>query len=200
MSKNLEGAKQSYQKALSIYPSESYPKDMIEKINTALKDQVSADDLYASAISAADQFMASADYANALQEYGIAKDLKPEEAYPTRKIDEINTILKAEEEGEQEYALAINLGDQYLNAGALAEAKTEFEKALAIKPGEAYPAERLSRRMMPFSTTLGIILKLCGMGSGSCMFAKETGGSESFTILKRTRERLRMSTTRIPQS
>ena len=144
MSKNLEGAKQSYQQALTIYPSESYPKDMIEKINAALMDQVSADDLYASAISAADQFLASDDYANALQEYGIAKDLKPDEPYPTRKIDEINTILKAKEEGEQEYALAIKLGDQYLNAGAHAEAKTEFEKALAIKPGEDYPTERLS--------------------------------------------------------
>ena len=33
MDKQLESAKQQYQRALKIYPSESYPRDMIDKIN-----------------------------------------------------------------------------------------------------------------------------------------------------------------------
>ena len=144
MNKNLPGAKQSYQQALAIYPSESYPRDMIDRINEAMKKQIGADELYAVAISNADKFMKSADYANALQEYGNASNLKPSEGYPKQKIEEINSLLRAEEEAEQNYELAVSMGDQYLNAGSYAEAREQFEKALQIKPGESYPAERLA--------------------------------------------------------
>jgi len=144
MNRSQEAAKKSYQHALKIYPAESYPKDMISKINAALKDQVDPEELYADAIASADNFLAAADYTNAMQEYENASGVKPEESYPQQKIDEINAILEARKAGEEAYAAAVKRGDQYLNAGSYAEAKTEFDKALELKPEESYPAERLA--------------------------------------------------------
>lgn len=147
MNKNLPFAKQKYQEALKIYPSESYPRGMIDKINLAMKDQISPAELYEVAIANADKFLASSDYANALQEYGNASDLKPGESYPRQKMDEVNAILLARKTAEEDYAIAIKTGDQYLNAGSYTEAKIEFEKALTLKPAESYPAERLAMVM-----------------------------------------------------
>ncbi len=144
MNKNLPGAKQSYQQALAIYPSESYPRDMIDRVNEAMKKQIGADELYQVAIANADKFMAASDYANALQEYANASDLKPAAAYPRQKVEEINNLLEARKEADRNFEAAVSMGDQYLNGGAYADAKVQFEKALAIKPGETYPAERLS--------------------------------------------------------
>lgn len=147
MKKNLPAAKQQYQAALKIYSSERYPVDMINKINAAMKEQIKPSELYAVAITNADKFMAAADYTNALQEYENACDLKPRETYPKQKIDEIKEILLDQATADQDYTLAIKMGDQYLNAGAYTEAKTEFEKALALKPSEVYPSERLAVAM-----------------------------------------------------
>lgn len=143
LDKDLSAAKESYQQALSIYPAESYPKDMITKINASLKDQLGADELYDNSIQSADKFFAAKDYTNALQEYQNAAELKPGEAYPKEKIGAINGIFDAAEASEQAYAAAVKNGDQYFTESAYANAKTEFEKALGLKPGESYPAERL---------------------------------------------------------
>ncbi len=40
VNKELEAAKAKYQTALKIYPSESYPSDMIDKINSKLVKQL----------------------------------------------------------------------------------------------------------------------------------------------------------------
>lgn len=144
MNKDLLVAKENYQTALTIYPSESYPKDMIQKINEALKDQMGAEELYQASIKAADEFLAAKDYTNAMTEYENASSLKPKESYPIDKIAVINGIYTSREEAEDAYQFAVKSGDQYFANGSYPEAKAEFEKALDLKPGEEYPTERLA--------------------------------------------------------
>ncbi|MCB2218758.1 MAG: tetratricopeptide repeat protein [Bacteroidetes bacterium] len=143
MNKQLQKAKENYQAALKIYPAESYPKDMIEKINSSLQDKLGKDELYQQSVKQGDAFLAARDYTNALSEYQNASDLKPEESYPKNKIKEVNAIIDQQEADEQTYNLAIKNGDAYLNAQSYAAAKKEFETARSIKPDEPYPNEKL---------------------------------------------------------
>lgn len=145
MNKSLQEAKVQYQAALKVYPSESYPKDMIGKINSTLQEQVGKDELYAQAVKQADDFLSAKDYTNALTEYENAANLKPAESYPKNKIKAVNEILAKQEADEQTYNLAIKNGDAYLSAQNFDAAKAEFETAVELKPQEPYPTEKLAQ-------------------------------------------------------
>ncbi len=144
ISKDLEQAKLKYQEALKIYPNESYPQDMIDKVNNGLRKQLGKGEMYDKSIAEGDKFLAAKDYTNALQEYNNAIELKPNELYPQRKIEDINRILDEMAYEEQVYALAIKMGDQYLNAESFMAAKKEYEKALKIDPDADYPNEQMA--------------------------------------------------------
>jgi len=144
MNKNLEEAKSKYQAALKIYPSENYPKDMLDKINTAMVTSKGPDEMYAESIAQGDQFLVAKDYVNALKEYQNASEIRPSESYPKEKITEINNTMSAAEAGEASYQLAVKMGDQYFKANDLENAKDQYEQALSLKPESAYPSERLA--------------------------------------------------------
>ena len=145
MNKNLSDAKSKYQQALTIYPSESYPKDMIDKMNEKLKALSSKEDLYNNAIADADAFFESGDYANATKEYQNALSIKPEEQYPQSKIDEINGLLAKVEAENSSYDEAMQKGDQFLGNKEYDKAKAEFEKASTLKPNEQLPKDKLAQ-------------------------------------------------------
>jgi len=144
MAKNLAAAKSKYQAALKIYPSESYPEDMIYKMNEKLKELSSKDDLYNDAIASADASFNSADYANATKEYENALSIKPDEQYPQTKINEINGLLAKMNEADKSYNEAIQKGEQFLGNREYEEAKGEFEKASALKPSKQLPKDKIA--------------------------------------------------------
>ncbi|MEZ5197309.1 MAG: hypothetical protein R2764_13200 [Bacteroidales bacterium] len=144
MNKNLESAKTKYQAALTIYPSESYPKDMIDKINTSLNVLKSKDELYQKSIADADDFFNNKDYTNAKKEYENASGIKPDEAYPIQRIAEVETLLAKADADQLEYNLSVQRGEQYLTLKDYFSAKEEFEKANELKPNEAYPKQKLA--------------------------------------------------------
>ena len=145
MDKQLEASKAAYQEALSIYPAEKYPQDMIDKVNASLMKLKSKDELYSEAIAAADTFLVHKDYANALKEYENASSIRSSAKYPKEKINTITSIIKKQEQQEQGYALAIKRGDQYVAVKKWANAKQEYENARKLKPDELYAAEKLSQ-------------------------------------------------------
>ncbi len=144
MNKNLSEAKSKYQKALAIYPSESYPKDMIDKMNEKLKELSSKDDLYNQAIADADSFFNAKDYANATKEYENALSIKPEEQYPQTKINEITGLLANLDAKDRSYNDAMQKGEQFLGAGEYEQAKAQFEKASNLKPSEQLPKDKIA--------------------------------------------------------
>jgi tetratricopeptide (TPR) repeat protein len=144
MNKDLESAKSNYQEALKIYPSESYPRDMIDKINQALKSLKNTDELYQQALADADDFFKQNDYTNAIKEYENAAQIKPNEGLPKQKIAEINDLIARQEAAELEYNQAVQMGEQLLAKSDYQGAKTEFEKALSVRPDESYPRKKLA--------------------------------------------------------
>ncbi|MCF8368904.1 MAG: hypothetical protein K9G76_07655 [Bacteroidales bacterium] len=144
-SKNLDEAKIRYQQALTLYPYENYPKDMLSKTNAALIELKGADVIYNEAVKAADAFLAKRDYSNAIKEYENASSIKPVERYPIKKIAEINMIREEMENAELSYNMALKRGEQYIAANDFENAKIEFEKANTLKPKEKLPIEKLSQ-------------------------------------------------------
>ncbi len=144
ISKNLDEAKSRYQESLKIYPGESYPKGMIEKINTALNSEKDAEELYQKSLADANSFFQDKDYVNAINEYENASSIKPGEILPKTKINEINGLIAKSEANDIDYNKAIEAGEQLFGKKDFPSAKIEFEKAKKLKSSEQFPKDRLA--------------------------------------------------------
>ena len=149
--KSFEQAKPEYQKALVLKPDQPLPKQRITSIDSiaeALLKQKSLDDQYTALITNADKLLAAKTYDQAKAEYQKASVLKPTEAYPKTKIQEIDKQL-AElarlKKLDDDYNAAVKKGDSLLGAAQYTQAKTAFTEAAALKPAEAYPKEKLAQ-------------------------------------------------------
>uniref|UniRef100_UPI0025E1BE19 hypothetical protein n=1 Tax=uncultured Draconibacterium sp. TaxID=1573823 RepID=UPI0025E1BE19 len=101
--------------------------------------------LYDEIIKKADAFFDVKQYNVSRAWYFKAKDLKPEEAYPPQRIDEINQILGGLmlSERDREYQRFIDLADENLRNNELAVARGWYNQALSQKSDEDYPKEQL---------------------------------------------------------
>jgi tetratricopeptide (TPR) repeat protein len=143
---NYEQAKEQYQKALEIYPTEKYPAQQISMINEILGLR----DTYIKAINKADALLMAQDYQTALLEYRNAAKVQPEEAYPAEKIREIEGILQqqavaaaAAKEQEGQYLGALTKADALFREKKWEDALLAYRDAAAIKPEESYPKQQL---------------------------------------------------------
>ncbi len=149
-SKDYSTAKATYNEALGIKPNEKYPTDKIAEIDRLLAAEMSAkelDEKYKSAIEKADAAFAIKDYTTAKSGYSEALGFKPAEKYPKDKIAEINKILgdlDAEKELNANYNAAIAKADMALTAKSYAAAKGSYNEALALKPKEQYPKDKIA--------------------------------------------------------
>lgn len=159
--KTYDEAKAGYNEALGFKPAEAYPKTKLAEIDKALADLAAKDkaeqdrlakekemgEKYAAAITKADASLAQKDYEGAKSSYNEAAGFKPSEKYPKDKIAEINGILAKEmgaKELEKKYADAISKGDAAMGTKDYTSAKTQYTAALALKPSEQYPKDKLA--------------------------------------------------------
>ncbi len=155
-SKNYEGAKGSYNEALTYKPTEKYPKDKIAEINAIIAKELGAKELekkYADAIAKGDAAFGTKDYVNAKTQYNAALALKPSEQYPKDKLAQIEKLLaddaaeKArlakEKELNDKYNAAIAKGDAALKLKTYDAAKSAYNEALSLKSSEQYPKDKI---------------------------------------------------------
>jgi len=139
--KELKQAIPLYEEALKIKPAEAFPTEKLEAIRKELK---AIDDGYANAIAAADAFLSGEKYQEAISSYQKALEVKKDEAYPKKKIEDINTLLSArKEEQQQMYSSFVAEGDRLFALKDYYGARTEFTKASGLKPEESYPKQKL---------------------------------------------------------
>jgi tetratricopeptide (TPR) repeat protein len=148
----------AYEAALEIYPQELYPSKQISAIRKdAVTDQKSAEKQQQQAREALDerfnQAMAKAsvaytrkDYSAARQFYEEAMKVKPAEALPKSRLQEIEIILtkKAAEEAknrevENAYRGAVEKADSLVREKKYDAARAQYARASQIKPAETYP-------------------------------------------------------------
>ncbi|PKP17904.1 MAG: hypothetical protein CVU05_14660, partial [Bacteroidetes bacterium HGW-Bacteroidetes-21] len=155
--KKWSEAKTAYNEALGIKPGEKYPTDKLAAIAAQEKleaDNKSKEDAYKAAITKGDAAFNSQKYPEAKTAFNEALVIKATEAYPKQKITEIDKLMadaeakkKAEADAKaknEAYNAAITKGDAAFNTKKWTEAKTAYNEALGIKPGEKYPTDKLA--------------------------------------------------------
>ncbi len=157
-------ALQKYRTASNLNPQETYPKQKAAEIETAM-DQKQAEqraiqateDRYNQAMAKASVAYTRKDYATAKQYYQEALSIKPSESLPKSRVSEIETIeaKRAAEDAsraaeatrkeafENDYKALISKADEHYKAKRFDEAKASYAQALTMKPGEAYPSQRV---------------------------------------------------------
>jgi len=144
-------SKTAFTEASALKPAETYPRTKIAQIDKAMDDlarQQELDRQYQSAVAEADKYLAARSLGGAKAKYTSALSLKPAEAYPKTKIAEIDKIvsdsIQKQKDLDAQYAGLIRSADQALTAKSYLPAKSDYEKASALKPSEEYPKTRLS--------------------------------------------------------
>ena len=140
-------ALEPYQRASTIKPSEKYPQEQINRINNLIAELKKLDEDYQKLIANAEAQLIAAKYDEAISLFTKAGTLKPEEKLPVNKISEINAILAALKLKDENYSKALNTAAELYNAKKLPGAIKSYEAALAIKPDEKYPRERITTIM-----------------------------------------------------
>ena len=152
--KDYTAARAAYNEAVEIRPNQQYPRTKLAEIDKLLGDaekNAAKEAKYKAAIDKGDAALAAKDYTNAKAAYYEALGIKEKEKYPTDKLAEIDKILgdlaakeKADKALTEKYNLLIAKGDKSLGEKSLMDAKTAYTAALALKPNEQYPKDKLA--------------------------------------------------------
>ncbi len=146
---NYATAKTAYASASALKATEQYPKDKMAECDRLLADQKNAekDKQYTDLIAQGDAAFGTQDYGAAKVAYTSASKLKPTEQYPKDKLAEIEKLMADKANAaamDKKYNDAIARGDKAMTAKTYAAAKTAYNEALAIKPNEQYPKDKLA--------------------------------------------------------
>ncbi len=156
-STDYPNAKKYYKRALN-YLNNPYPEDQLALIDKILNDsdlllseQQAKEKAYAEAIAAGDRLFVSKQYENAVSKFTEALNIKPKEQYPKDKLVELNVLIaqlakdnKSKDEIEKQYKAAIALADKGFTGKDYIISRSNYKKALLIKPAETYPKTRIS--------------------------------------------------------
>jgi hypothetical protein len=142
--KDLTAAKAEFQKAQGLKPKEQLPQDKLKEIEGLMANQAKVEQNYLAAIQKAEDALKANQYDAAKAGFAEASGIKPSEEYPKNKIKEIDDYLSKQQAKEKEYTDAIASADKALKALDYTTAKTGYEKAIGIKPQEAYPKGKIA--------------------------------------------------------
>ena len=143
--KSYQQAKPGYEEALQYKPADTYATGKIseiEKLIAAQGKQKQFDDL----IVQADNNYKAKKLDEALTFYTQAKQLIPENEYPQNQINLINQQkqeMARADQMEKDYQALIAQADKLLGSKDYTNAQAGYQKAIALKPAESYPAGKL---------------------------------------------------------
>jgi tetratricopeptide (TPR) repeat protein len=137
-------SKTAYLNALEIKPNEQYPKDQIALIDINLKNIADKEAQYNSLIAEGDAMFIQKAYQESKGKYSEALLVFSDEQYPKDKIAEIDALLKSIADIEAQYLLLIKNADQQFESEDYNQSLSSYKEALAIKPEETYPKERIA--------------------------------------------------------
>lgn len=122
---------------------EELKKAYQEKMKALAEQRKKMEAEYNAAINAGNKAFNEKKYAEAKAQFEKALSIKPNEIYPANKIKEIEELLKQMAEKDRQYNDLIQQADQLAQNEKYPEAIQLYKQALAIKPGETYPQNRI---------------------------------------------------------
>jgi len=145
VAKKYKKAKEKYLEAENAFPEQTYPKEIISKIDQVLiKEGVENQNQYDELVAEGDIFQLDLDYLKAIEKFEKALEFKPEEQYPKDKITEINSILANQKSNQGNYEKAITAADNFFTQNDIENALAEYQNALNFKPEEQYPKDKIT--------------------------------------------------------
>ena len=157
-------AKSTFAEAAQVKPEESYPTEMMDKIDGLIAEQerlaqaaaeaeaarltaiqAEKDKKYNDAIARADELYAAENYEESRNEYRAALNIKPEESYPQQRIDEIGTVLSQLSAAQKAYEEAVAEADREFRREGWDAAIAAYNTAKQAKADETYPDEQLAK-------------------------------------------------------
>ena len=151
--KEYSDARNSYNRALSIKPTDSYALQQVRLINELLNKQ-KAEEQYQDLIAQGDNSFRQILYNEAINKYNNALNLKPNEAYPKTKIEEINGILADQAknlEKQENYDQAMFQAESLFEKQFYEKAMASYQNALNYKPDDPAATQKINE--------IGIIMK-----------------------------------------
>ncbi len=142
-------AREKYELALKTRPKDPYPKQKLTEIAkklSAIAKQKELDAQYQTLIADAKKLQAAGQFNLAINKFRQAQELKGADAFSASQIVKINHLLaqmQKQKERDANFAKQIVLGQRLLQQKQLEEAKKAFANALAIKPDETLPMQRI---------------------------------------------------------
>lgn len=153
--RKYQDAREQYQKAHALIPDERYAYQKIIDIDHMLAMQNKEQEViskYRTLLGAADQLFESKQYPAAITAYQQALMVQPNEDYPKQQIKIIRGILSGEADAQKrlvqqqnDYNQVIQLADQAFNQQSYARARSLYQEALQIIPGQEYPSEQIAK-------------------------------------------------------
>ena len=146
ISKDFIGAKKQYELAGKTWPENSYPKDMISRIDDHLAEQrKNLEGNYRRSIVKADSLFELKEFEFSKAEYNLALNLKPNESYPKSQLRAIDSWFAEQQKAfEENYSDMIEKADSLFNSQQYTQAKDQFNFALTVKPDDEYPKQKLA--------------------------------------------------------
>lgn len=141
--KKYEEAIAKYQEAQKLLPDEKEPTEKIAEITKLMADQANAkekEEKYTAFMKDGNDLQTKSELEAALGKYESALGIKPGDAEATKKIAEVKKLIadkKAQDEQGAKFDAFVAAGDKDLGNKTYASAKTNYEKALAIKDDAA---------------------------------------------------------------
>ncbi len=144
----------TYNEALTQIPNDAVASGRVAEITNLIgekkkqEDQALADEnKYNEVVKTADQLFTTANYTESLNKYQEAANLRASEAYPKKKIREIENILagleKEKANKEKEYRAVLAQADKLFERKDYPNALTEYRNAIEMKPEDAYPKDQI---------------------------------------------------------
>ena len=137
-------ARRLYSDAGILKPSEKLPKEIIAEIDGILSATELKDQNYTRAINEGDASFAGKKFAEAIASYNAATSIKPGETYPKAQIGKIDKLLLDQQKIDENYLTVLTTADGFFDNKKYTEAILDYRKALALKPSEKYPAEKIT--------------------------------------------------------
>jgi len=141
----LEEAKNSYQRALSVRPGHLYATEKVAEINEILKARRIEQD-YKTLITGSDNSFKELLYAEAEKGYQQALQLKPDESYPKERIEEIKKIREQQAlnaEKQNNYEESLFHAELMFEKQFYEKAISFYENALNYKPGDSLATNKI---------------------------------------------------------
>jgi tetratricopeptide (TPR) repeat protein len=146
IAKNYMAARGRYQEAQKLWPENSYPAEMISKVDGQLTEQRKhLEQNYRTAVAQADSLFKIREMENARAEYNLALNLKPNESYPQQQLTAIKAwFIRQQQQLQTNYHSVIRSADSLFDKGAYPAAQEKYEQALKTRSNDPYPKQKLS--------------------------------------------------------